>query len=83
VVIYDHHPGYISWDTFTANQRQLSANQPQRGARPPREGLALLKASSSAAIAGQAWASPTPALTPPTTGADPIWTRPTPKDAGR
>lgn len=43
VVIYDHHPGYISWDTFNANQRQSAANRPQRGARPPREGLALLQ----------------------------------------
>jgi len=43
VVIHDHHPGYISWDTFNANQRQLAANRPQRGARPPREGFALLQ----------------------------------------
>lgn len=41
VVIHDHHPGYISWETFNANQRQLAANRPQRGARPPREGSAL------------------------------------------
>src|SRR5712691_1232644 len=43
VVIHDHHPGYISWDTFNANQRQLAANRPQHGARPPREGPALLQ----------------------------------------
>jgi excisionase family DNA binding protein len=43
VVIHDHHPGYISWDKFNANQRQLAANRPQRGARPPREGAALLQ----------------------------------------
>ena len=43
VVIPDHHPGYISWDTFCANQRQLAANQTQRGARPPREGNSLLQ----------------------------------------
>ena len=43
VVIPDHHPGYISWDAFTANQRRLAANRPQRGARPPREGAALLQ----------------------------------------
>jgi DNA invertase Pin-like site-specific DNA recombinase len=43
VVIHDHHPGYIGWDTFNANQRQLAANRPQRGARPPREGPALLQ----------------------------------------
>ena len=43
VVIPDHHPGYISWGTFCANQRQLAANQTQRGARPPREGNSLLQ----------------------------------------
>ena len=43
VVIPDHHPGYISWHTFCANQRQLAANQTQRGARPPREGNSLLQ----------------------------------------
>ena len=43
VVIHDHHPGYISWETFCANQRQLAANRPQRGARPVREGSALLQ----------------------------------------
>jgi len=26
VVIYDHHPGYISWGTFCANQDRLAAN---------------------------------------------------------
>jgi excisionase family DNA binding protein len=43
VVIHDHHSGYISWDTYTANQRHLAANRPQQGARPPREGAALLQ----------------------------------------
>jgi len=32
VVIHDHHRGYISWDRFNANQRQLAANRSQRGA---------------------------------------------------
>lgn len=43
VVIHDHHHGYITWDTYTANQRQLAANRSQQGARPPREGAALLQ----------------------------------------
>jgi hypothetical protein len=43
VVIHDHHPGYISWETFLANQRQLASNRTQGGARPPREGTALLQ----------------------------------------
>jgi DNA invertase Pin-like site-specific DNA recombinase len=41
VVIYDHHPGYISWDDFLANQARLKANTTNQGARPPREGQAL------------------------------------------
>ncbi len=41
VVIYDHHPGYISWDDFLANQARLAANTTNQGARPPREGQAL------------------------------------------
>lgn len=43
VVIHDHHPSYITPDTFDANQRRLAANRSQRGARPPREGAALLQ----------------------------------------
>jgi DNA invertase Pin-like site-specific DNA recombinase len=43
VVVRDHHPGYISWETFLSNQRQLASNRTQGGARPPREGSALLQ----------------------------------------
>jgi DNA invertase Pin-like site-specific DNA recombinase len=43
VLIRDHHPGYISWDTFLSNQRRLAANRAQAGARPAREGNALLQ----------------------------------------
>ena len=41
------HDGYITWEQFEANQRQLAANAPARGADraagPPREGPALLQ----------------------------------------
>ena len=43
VVIYDHHPAYISWEQFLANERRLAANNTSNGARPPREGSALLQ----------------------------------------
>jgi DNA invertase Pin-like site-specific DNA recombinase len=43
VIIHDHHPAYISWDTFLANQRRLAGNHTPGGARPPREGHALLQ----------------------------------------
>ncbi len=40
-VIMDHHPGYITWDQFCANEARLGANRTNAGARPPREGEAL------------------------------------------
>jgi len=43
VVIQGHHSGYISWDTFVANESRLAANHTRSGARPPREGAALLQ----------------------------------------
>jgi excisionase family DNA binding protein len=43
VIIQGHHPAYISWETFLANDQRLAANNTQRGARPPREGTALLQ----------------------------------------
>lgn len=43
VMIHDHHPAYVSWETFLANARRLAANYTHRGARPPREGRALLQ----------------------------------------
>jgi DNA invertase Pin-like site-specific DNA recombinase len=43
VLIRDHHPAYVSWDTFVANRQRLAANSTRRGAHPPREGTALLQ----------------------------------------
>ena len=46
VLICDHHPGYISWETWQANQARLRANwRPPRGhgGGAPREGRALLQ----------------------------------------
>jgi DNA invertase Pin-like site-specific DNA recombinase/predicted DNA-binding transcriptional regulator AlpA len=43
VIIHAHHPAYISWETFLANEQRLAANYTQSGARPPREGTALLQ----------------------------------------
>jgi DNA invertase Pin-like site-specific DNA recombinase len=43
VVIYDHHPAYISWDQFLRNEQRLAANNTSNGARPPRAGSALLQ----------------------------------------
>jgi DNA invertase Pin-like site-specific DNA recombinase len=41
IVIADHHPGYISWQQFLANEQRLAANNNRNGQRPPREGSAL------------------------------------------
>jgi excisionase family DNA binding protein len=43
VVIHDHHPGYIDWDTFLRNEARLGRNRTNAGERPPREGEALLQ----------------------------------------
>ncbi len=41
VLIQDHHPGYITWQQFLANERRLAANHTRNGQRPAREGPAL------------------------------------------
>ena len=41
VLIRDHHPGYITWERYLANERRLAANDTHSGQRPPREGSAL------------------------------------------
>ena len=41
VLIRDHHPGYLSWEDYLANQAKLAANRTHAGARPAREGHAL------------------------------------------
>jgi DNA invertase Pin-like site-specific DNA recombinase len=47
VLIHGHHPGYITWERFQANQSALAANAVAHGgdrkAGPPREGNALLQ----------------------------------------
>lgn len=54
VLIPDHHPGFIGWDTYQANQTRLGANtrpvahQPGTGAL--REGAALLQGLATCGI---------------------------------
>lgn len=43
VVLHDHHPAYIGWESFLDNRQKLAANATSAGARPPREGSALLQ----------------------------------------
>jgi DNA invertase Pin-like site-specific DNA recombinase len=41
VLIPDHHPGYITWERYLANEQRLASNDTHRGQRPPREGHAI------------------------------------------
>ena len=41
VLINDHHPGFITWEQFLANEQRLAANHTAGGERPAREGQAL------------------------------------------
>jgi DNA invertase Pin-like site-specific DNA recombinase len=41
IMISDHHPGYISWDQYLANEQRRRRNDTRGGQRPPREGAAL------------------------------------------
>ncbi|MFD8726304.1 recombinase family protein [Streptomyces sp. NPDC059629] len=43
VLIPDHHPGYITWEQYEANETKRAANRTRWGARPPREGSALVQ----------------------------------------
>jgi excisionase family DNA binding protein len=54
VVIQSHHPAYITWDAFLANEKRLSANHTRSGARPPREGAALLQGMVGCGCCGRA-----------------------------
>jgi len=41
VLIQAHHPSYITWEAYLANEQRLAANDTRRGQRPAREGRAL------------------------------------------
>ena len=46
VLLHGHHPGYIDWATFQANQTRIDTNvhpQPHQGGGAVREGAALLQ----------------------------------------
>ena len=57
VLLVDHHPGYISWDTYLANTARLAANMaPVRGAAgtgATREGGALLQGLAICGVCGR------------------------------
>ena len=53
VLIHDHHPGYLSWDDYLANQAKLAGNRTHCGARPAREGHALCQGIISCGSCGR------------------------------
>jgi len=57
VLLVDHHPGYISWDTYLANTARLAANMaPARGGDgtgATREGCALLQGLAICGVCGR------------------------------
>jgi DNA invertase Pin-like site-specific DNA recombinase/predicted DNA-binding transcriptional regulator AlpA len=56
VVIGDHHPGYISWETYEANVARLAANRTMPGGEgggAPREGSALLQGLLRCGVCGR------------------------------
>jgi excisionase family DNA binding protein len=53
VLIHDHHPAYIRWETFLTHERRLADNCTQHGARPPREGDALLQGMAKCGSCGR------------------------------
>ena len=56
VFIPEHHPGFIDWQTYEANQQRLAANtrpQPHKGGGAVREGGALLQGLASCGHCGR------------------------------
>ena len=56
VLIPDHHPGFIDWATFQANQARLDSNtrpQPHQAGGAVREGSALLQGLATCGHCGR------------------------------
>ena len=64
VNIQEHHPGYVSWETFLANEKRLAANSTNAGAKPPREGPGLLQGLVICGACGHAMSTIYPAGKP-------------------
>jgi len=64
VVLHDHHPAYIGWEVYLANEKRLAANHTRNGARPPREGAALLQGMVACGCCGRAMSTVYPSGKP-------------------
>src|SRR5438445_336839 len=64
VLIRDHHPGYINWETYLANRERLTAHCTHHGARPEREGRALCQGIVRCGSCGRGMSTTYPAGKP-------------------
>jgi DNA invertase Pin-like site-specific DNA recombinase len=64
VLIRDHHPGYISWETYLANREHVAAHCTHHGARPEREGSAVCQGIVRGGSCGRGMATTYPAGKP-------------------
>lgn len=56
VLIRDHHPGFIDWETYEANQARIASNirpRPHEGGGAVREGAALLQGIATCGSCGR------------------------------
>ena len=53
ILIHDHHPAYICWETFLNHEQRLADNCTPHGARPAREGAALLQGMAKCGSCGR------------------------------
>ena len=56
VLIRDHHPGFIDWETYEANQKRLAQNtrpRPHQGGGAVREGAAMLQGLATCGHCGR------------------------------
>jgi hypothetical protein len=56
VLLHDHHPGYIAWATFQANQARIDTSvrpQPHQTGGAVREGSALLQGLATCGECGR------------------------------
>jgi excisionase family DNA binding protein len=60
VLLKNHHPAYVTWESYLTNEQRLAANDNHRGARPPREGAALLQGIVRCGSCGRAMSTDHP-----------------------
>jgi DNA invertase Pin-like site-specific DNA recombinase/transposase/uncharacterized protein YndB with AHSA1/START domain len=56
VLIRDHHPGFVDWETYEANQARIASNvrpRPHEGGGAVREGAALLQGIATCGSCGR------------------------------